>query len=330
MIFAEKLMDLRKKSGWSQEELAEKLGVSRQSVSKWESAQSIPDLSRILEIARLFSVSTDYLLKDEMEAEPRDTLPEEPSSERRISMEDANQYLSTVQQMARWNTIGVFLCILSPTPLLLLGAYSQQPHAISETAAAALGLGALVVIVAIAVAMFLYVDAHMEPYRYLEQDSFEIEYGVQGMIETLKKQNFKRRYFNLIIGSCLCIVSPFPLFLGPALSNSDLVMTGMLCLLFLLVAISMFFIIPTESINNAYLRLLKEGEFSPKLLNKKKHSIAGPVSSIYWLLTTVVYLVWSFPTMNWGKTWVVWPIAGVLYAIVRIICNMIDDKNNET
>ena len=68
MILADKIIDLRKKAGWSQEELAEKLGVSRQSVSKWEGAQSIPDMNKILQLSDLFGVSTDYLLKDSMEA----------------------------------------------------------------------------------------------------------------------------------------------------------------------------------------------------------------------------------------------------------------------
>ena len=68
MILADKIIDLRKKAGWSQEELADKLGVSRQSVSKWEGAQSIPDMNKILQLSELFGVSTDYLLKDSMEA----------------------------------------------------------------------------------------------------------------------------------------------------------------------------------------------------------------------------------------------------------------------
>ena len=46
MILADKIIELRKKNGWSQEELAEMLGVSRQSVSKWEGAQSVPDMNR--------------------------------------------------------------------------------------------------------------------------------------------------------------------------------------------------------------------------------------------------------------------------------------------
>ena len=62
MTLAEKITLLRRQRGWSQEDLAERMGVSRQSVSKWESAQSIPDINRILELSRIFEVSTDYLL----------------------------------------------------------------------------------------------------------------------------------------------------------------------------------------------------------------------------------------------------------------------------
>ena len=69
MTLAEKITLLRRQRGWSQEDLAERMGVSRQSVSKWESAQSIPDINRILELSRIFEVSTDYLLKNEANGE---------------------------------------------------------------------------------------------------------------------------------------------------------------------------------------------------------------------------------------------------------------------
>lgn len=73
MILAEKIVRLRKQVGWSQEELAEQMNVSRQSVSKWESTNSIPDLNRIIMLAELFDVSTDFLLKDENETfDPHD------------------------------------------------------------------------------------------------------------------------------------------------------------------------------------------------------------------------------------------------------------------
>ena len=92
MIFADKLIKLRKKNGWSQEELADKMNVSRQAVSKWESAQSVPDLEKILQLGNLFGVTTDYLLKDEIEDEEfADST--EPIM-KRLSLADANEYLS--------------------------------------------------------------------------------------------------------------------------------------------------------------------------------------------------------------------------------------------
>ena len=69
MILADKITALRKKAGWSQEELAEQLGVTRQSVSKWEGAQSVPDMDKVVQMSRLFDVTTDFLLKDELSEE---------------------------------------------------------------------------------------------------------------------------------------------------------------------------------------------------------------------------------------------------------------------
>ena len=64
MTLAEKIFDLRKKNGWSQEELAEKCAVSRQSVSKWEQGISDPSTSNLFALAKLFGVSVEELLKE--------------------------------------------------------------------------------------------------------------------------------------------------------------------------------------------------------------------------------------------------------------------------
>ena len=85
MILADKITALRKKAGWSQEELAEQLGVTRQSVSKWEGAQSVPDMDKVVQMSRLFGVTTDFLLKDELSEEEdytRENKAKSPSSAR--------------------------------------------------------------------------------------------------------------------------------------------------------------------------------------------------------------------------------------------------------
>ena len=65
MQLNDKILLLRKKKGWSQEQLADQVGVSRQSVSKWESGNAMPDLDKIVVLSRIFNVTTDYLLKDD-------------------------------------------------------------------------------------------------------------------------------------------------------------------------------------------------------------------------------------------------------------------------
>lgn len=69
MILADKIIMLRKKAGMSQEQLAERLGVSRQSVSKWEGSQSMPDMDKAVKLADLFGLSLDSLIRDDLDVE---------------------------------------------------------------------------------------------------------------------------------------------------------------------------------------------------------------------------------------------------------------------
>lgn len=81
----ERINLLRKKMGLSQEELANKIGVSRQAVSKWESGQSMPDLDKIIALSDLFGVSTDYILKGTDVSYDEGTLNAETSKKIMIS-----------------------------------------------------------------------------------------------------------------------------------------------------------------------------------------------------------------------------------------------------
>ena len=65
MMLGEKLQKLRKARGWSQEELAGKIEVSRQAISRWESGETLPDAANLLKLSDLFGVTSDYLLRDE-------------------------------------------------------------------------------------------------------------------------------------------------------------------------------------------------------------------------------------------------------------------------
>ena len=70
LIMAERFSQLRKKAGFSQEELAAKLGISRQAVSKWERAESSPDTDNLIALSRLYGISLDELLLGDKQAKP--------------------------------------------------------------------------------------------------------------------------------------------------------------------------------------------------------------------------------------------------------------------
>ena len=149
MILADKIISLRKKCGWSQEELAEQLGISRQSVSKWESGMSIPDLEKIVKMSALFGVSTDYLLKDEIEETlPSETYDADSVEARPVSLEEANAYMDLVKETAPRFATAIPAIVLSPIPLLLLGSYAEMhPEKYSEDVFGGIGLAILLIIV---------------------------------------------------------------------------------------------------------------------------------------------------------------------------------------
>ena len=159
MILADKIIGERKRLGLSQEELAEKLSVSRQAVSKWESAQSTPDLQRLLQMAELFEVSTDYLLKDEIEVpdgRKSDTQGGTDTPVRRVSMEEANDFMRFNRDGGKKVAIGVMLCILSPVLLIFLAGFAESGvWNVTESLAIAIGMAVLFLLVAAAVFIFV-------------------------------------------------------------------------------------------------------------------------------------------------------------------------------
>lgn len=326
MISADKIIRLRKKNGWSQEELADKMNVSRQAVSKWEAAQTTPDLEKILQLGNLFGVTTDYLLKDELvDEEFVEGVDETPI--RKISLAEANDYLEQRKNASVQIAIATLLCIISPILIFLLLAFSECTSIpITENLAVGIGMVALFSLVTIAVVIYIRVGFKNAPYEFLEKEPFETEYGVTGLARE-KQKTYRNTYIKYnIFGTCACILSPVPLICA-ALSGKGLLVMIMLCVTLLTVAIGVMFFIVAGVRWASMQKLLKEGEFSEK--GKQKNKIIEAIGTVYWLLATAIYLGWSFLTSNWHITWVIWPIAGVLFAVVELVCNLVIDKQVE-
>ncbi|MDO4351454.1 MAG: helix-turn-helix transcriptional regulator [Eubacteriales bacterium] len=316
MRFEDKLMQLRKRAGWSQEELAEKLDVSRQAVSKWESAQSTPDLERVLALARLFGVSTDYLLKEEAEEEELCGGEAKPASGRLVTMGEAEAFLEVKARTADRIAWAVFACVISPIALLLLGAAAEQ-KAVPEMHAAVIGLVVLLVIVAGAVTVFIGCGTQTAPYQYMEKEAIETAPGVADMVRERQKAYRESHGRANRMGACLCILSVVPLLMAAFFTENALQLTAALSLMMAIAGLGTVSFIRAGIRWESMQKLLEEGDYSR---NAKKRNTQA-ISTAYWLLAVAIYLGYSFATEDWKNSWIVWPVAGVLYAALATVLN---------
>ena len=325
MILADKLIALRKKAGWSQEELAAQLGVSRQSVSKWEGAQSVPDMERIVQLSRLFGVTTDYLLKDELEqAEPAESLSQ--PALRRVTMEQASAYLALRRAAAPKLALATFLCILSPVALLMLAAMSELSRFhLRENAAAGLGLCALLLFVTAGVSLFLSCAAKAKEFDFLEKEPFETEYGVTGMVRERQKAYQPTATRLNIAGTVLCILSVLPLFVSLCFEVPDIAYVAAVCLLLFIAGLGCMAFVCAGVYQAAMDKLLEEGDYTRE--KKGQGNLVGAVSTCYWLLATAAFLFYVYGPMGNGQigksSWFFWAIAGVLYGAVIVVVRLL-------
>ena len=328
MILADKIIRLRKKNGWSQEELADKMNVSRQAVSKWESAQSIPDLDKILQLGTLFGVTTDYLLKDDIEEEEFSDDDSSDAPVKKISIEEANTYLEQ-RKRASWRiALATFLCILSPIALIVLSMLSELPNPImTETTAGVVGLIFFFALVICAAPFFIYCGFQNAPYAFLDKNiPFELEYGVRGIVSERKKKFQPTYVTSNIIATCICIFSVIPLIMS-GFTENEFFIVMMLAVLMIVAGTGASIFIVVGIQNASMQKLLQEGDFTTK--EKKRNGVKEAVGFAYWGVLTAIYLAWSFLTNQWHISWLVFAIGGVLFPIVMMLCNLIADKNKK-
>ena len=331
MIMADKITLQRKKNGWSQEELAERLDVSRQSVSKWESAQSAPDLSKVIAMAELFGVSTDYLLKDEVElpaaAEEKIPVVSSEDAPRKVSLEEANSFIAATASSAERISVGVLLCILSPILLIVLSAAGEGGAvSLSEGHCVAVGCITMMLLIAAAVFLFLRSGFMMSKYSYLEESYIDTEYGVTGLVKELRQAYEGRYNLSMTVGVMLCVLSAVPIFACVLVREDPVLASVGVSAALVMIAVGVWQIVKVSVVWGGFQKLLEEGDYSRGSKRVRK----GLVSGIYWAVVVALYLGYSFVTFRWDRSWIIWPIAAVLYAVViKIEEAVYNGKNNK-
>lgn len=161
---------------------------------------------------------------------------------------------------------------------------------------------------------------------YLEKEKFETEYGVSGMVKERKAQYKDLHTKHNIVGTCLCVTALIPLFIGAIINDdSDLFLIIMLSLSFLIAGVGVICFIKTGIIWASYEKLLQEGEYSKE--NKEKPSLSSAIYTAYWVIAAAVYLGYSLSSNNWGQSWIIWVVAGVIFPAVIAITNAFEKKS---
>jgi hypothetical protein len=204
--------------------------------------------------------------------------------------------------------------------ILLAGLGEAGKISMNETVAEMGGTMIVLVMVAAAVAMFLMTGMRGKQYDYLENIDIDTAYGVSGMAKERRAQYAEKHSRLLIVGIMLCIVAAIPMLIlsmSGYSNNTDVLPIIGVDAMLVTIAVGVKMIVLTCIRNEGYDKLLEEGDYTR--LNKK----AGRFDGIYWGIVLAVYLGWSFVTNRWETTWIVWPIAGVLFVVYREITKAI-------
>lgn len=185
MKFGEKLQKLRKEKGMSQEELAARLHVSRQAVSKWENDQGYPETEKMLMIGNIFSVTMDYLLKDEGGDQPQE-------QGFYASRECVQGYLQQEKRITLRIAVGTLLCILSGLPILIFPQLEDVMSVFS------------MLIIALGIAVFVSLSFDKDEYKILKQEPLYFDHDY---LQELKGEHdgLQKKFKRLIIGGLLLI-----------------------------------------------------------------------------------------------------------------------------
>lgn len=298
MILADKIINLRKRESMTQEDLAHEIGVSRQSVSKWESSMAMPDLDKIVKLSNIFGVSTDFLLNDDLGMENIIVNENEDTKERLIDLTVLNDYYENYEKIARSIAVSFPVFILSSLPVLTIGQSNE-----------ALGVILTLIIVALGAAICIHAGFVSNSIEYIEKEPYSFAYGVEGVIKKNLDSYMPILKRNVIIAVLLYILSP----IGFVIDNSfaENYMYIFLVLIALATALISYTLIKYSSLRDilAYR--------DPK--KQKKESWINKFSAVLWISAIAIFLIYSYVSGNWGRSWIIFVIAGVIQTAISII-----------
>ena len=296
MILADKIINLRKKESMTQEDLAAKIGVSRQSVSKWESTMAMPDLDKIVKLSQIFGVSTDFLLDDKLGMEAiivEDSVSE--SNVKTIDSEMLNDYLKIYDKIAVNVGLAISLLVSSPIPSTLL----NNP------------IGSILTLsfVALAVGLFLISGFSSQKYDFIEKEPYDFSYGIEGVINKNMDEYKPIVSRNVIISIAIFILSPLIIMIFENNINDDILTSIFL----FIISLGAYIISHTMVKNSAFQDLLKYRNPKEQIRDNRLAKASG----ILWVLAIGLVIILGYQTGNWEKSWI--PIIAAIVIQISMV-----------
>ena len=288
MNFAENLQNLRKKKNMTQDELAEKLQVSRQAVSKWESGSGYPETEKIISICEIFDCSMDELVRG------------------KITLDKKDNYDLVMSTSAKQVAIAVTLILLGVSIFLTIIGLSPDVEQSSL-------IGICVILLGVAFAVPLFIVNGFKIEEFKKKNPILNNVYTENELEVGKTKYTK--FTAIGISIILIGVMIMMLLLGLKIGGEESSLP---------VAILMYFITIGTSII-VYASNMKEKFDIPKynkensLEYKEVKNKVGKICGIIMLITTIIFLIWGFTLNMWEINWMVYPIGGILCGIISII-----------
>lgn len=279
MSFQENLIKLRKEMGMSQEALAEKLEVSRQTIYKWETGQNYPEMDRLVMLSELFNCSIDDLIKSEVNT---------------TNIVQKDKYEKFYNKFAKNISLGVGLIIFGIASMLLLFEFFESQFLIP--------LITFFVFLCISVMIFIIngIDFNQVSNKFLKGSNFYSEEEVH--LFTKKFAVAIAAGVALII---LSIVSVIVLHQVVKFANF-----WPSAVMLYIIAIAVFILV--------YFGIMYS-KYHMNFIPKEENAAASKISSVVMILATVIYLIIGFGFGLWHPGWIVFPIGGLLCGITSVI-----------
>ena len=323
MTLQEKISKLRKKNGWSQEDLADKLYVTRQAVSKWESGNSLPDVEKIVHMSKLFGVTTDYLLNEEVEFE--ENITESIDEDAKVlNKEDVDSYINCIKKTSVLKAVAVGLAGLAAFAWFLFEYLALKQSTL---------IGGIIAGILLAGAMgFVCTAGHMlDKYEAITSTrKFTLGFGMHAYIKDNEDEYHRTYAIISTIYSVISVLTIATVIIAVLVLGTVNTPTGTLisAISLLILGINMAMLALVISRKNAYKSLLKEGDFSDERYQLKK---GQEFFSVIYLASVILVVVVIAKTMA-DKMIVsgVLLLASLMYLVIsRIITKVYENRKKK-